>query len=141
MNKRYIIASILLFIVLIIIKIVLGGFNFYNILEELPAYCIILILMSLFMMIIPTILRIRNKKKFEHKKGIKICLYNSLIIYILSLINSITLIIRESTNKNRYMMSFDTVGFAKQLIFVFLGISIIYYFINYLFYVESRGNN
>lgn len=135
MKHKNVLASILLLIVFLIIKIFLGGVYFYHFFEELLPELVVLVLISFIMMIVPTIVRILNKKRLEHKKGIKICLFNSLVITILLIIPNIITIMTKEVDMT---MSFDPIGFAKNLIMVLLLVGVIYYFINYLFYVEEK---
>ena len=134
-KKKNITVAILLIILLIILKLFLGGPYLYNLLEELVSIFIILILISIIMMLIPLIFRLKNKKKISYKKGIKLCFLNSLVIYIVSVIPCINNIINTDIE---VMMSFDPITFAKQLVIIFLIISIIYFFINKLIFIENK---
>ena len=126
---------LLLLIIFIILKLFLGGPYLYNFLEEAISLLIIIGIISIIMMFIPSVFRIKNKQKLEYKKGKKICLINSMFIYIVSIIPCIKTIIK---NKNVETMSFNPILFAKQLIIIFLIIVIIYYFINMLFFTKEK---
>ncbi len=134
-KKRIIITSVLLVFLLVILKLFLGGPYLYNLLEELIPIIIILGIISIIMMLIPSIFWIKNKNKITWKKGIKVCFLNSLIIYILTIIPCINTIIATD---NTQVMSFDPVTFARALLVIYLIIAIIYFFINMLLFVESK---
>ena len=77
-NKtKQITGFILLFIILIIIKIFLGGTHLY--LGELLLEILVLLIISFIYMIVPLIFKLINKKMIESPKGKIICLLNSFI--------------------------------------------------------------
>ena len=81
-NKtKQITGFILLFIILIIIKIFLGGTHLY--LGELLLEILVLLIISFIYMIVPLIFKLINKKRIETQKGRIICLLNSFILFIL----------------------------------------------------------
>ena len=135
-KSKTIIGTSLLAVVLVIIKVFLGGFTFTHFLEELVPEIIILLVTSLIMMLVPLIFTIAHKNKLEYEKGWRICLINSIVILILSLIP--LLIMMSSGGKNNTMSSFSPVHLAKGLIPVFCIESIIYYFINMCFFVDNK---
>lgn len=136
MKKKQTIKILLLIIILfIVLKLFLGGPYLYNLLEESILVLIIIWIISIIMMFIPSILRIKNKQKFEYKKGKKICLINSILLYIISIIPCLKTILK---NNNIEQMSFDPIIFAKQLIVIFLIITIVYYFINMSLFVYDK---
>lgn len=135
-KSKAIIGTSLLAVVLVIIKVFLGGFTFTHFLEELVPEIIILLVISLIMMLVPLIFTIAHKNKLEYKKGWRICLINSIVILILSLIPLLIMI--SGGDKNDTMNSFSPVHLAKGLIPVFCIESIIYYFINMCFFVDNK---
>lgn len=122
----------------IIIKLFLAGPHLYHFWEELLPIIIILTLVSTIMMILPIIFRLVNKKNLDYVKGAKVCLLNSLIMYIVFSLPNINNILK-GTNHNE-VVSFDSTSFSKQLIIVYLFIAVIYYFINILLFVENKKN-
>ena len=67
----------------------------YSNVEETSNYAMLYglidtIIISIIMMIIPFIMRLNNKNNFEYEKGKKICKYNSIILFIISLILKFT---------------------------------------------------
>ena len=137
-KKKAIKVLLLLFIVFIIIKLFLAGPYLYHFWEELLPIIIILTLVSSIMMILPIIFRLVNKKNLDYVKGTKVCLLNSLIIFIVFSIPNI-LNILKGPNHNE-VMSFDPTSFSKKLIIVYLFIAVIYYFINILLFVDNKKN-
>lgn len=138
-NKtRNILGVFLLFIVFVIIKIFLGGVQFYHFWEELLPELIVFAIICFICMIIPTTIVIKNKKRIERNKGKKICLINSLVITILMIIPNIINIVKYQSQDNNIVMSFDPVSFSKWLILICLAFGVIYFCINYLFYVEGK---
>lgn len=135
-KSKTIIGTSLLAVVLVIIKVFFGGFTFTHFLEELVPEIIILLVTSLIMMLVPLIFTIAHKNKLEYKKGWRICLINSIVILILSLIPLLIMI--SGGVKNNTMSSFSPVHLAKGLIPVFCIESIIYYFINMCFFVDNK---
>lgn len=135
-KRKNIIGFILLFIVLVIIKLFLGGPNLNNLSNEILEELIVLIIISLILMIVPIIVRLKIKSKIEYKKGRKICLINSLIIYVLFLIPNLIPIIENKPID--YSQSFDNIAFSKSLILINIVLVIIYYFINICFFVENN---
>ena len=134
-NKKLKTIILLLIILFIMLKLFLGGPYLYNFLEEAISLLIIIGIISIILMFITSIFRIKNKQKLEYKKGKKICLINSIFIYIISIIPCIKTIIK---NKNIETMSFNPILFAKQLIIIFLIIAIIYYFINMIIFTKEK---
>lgn len=138
MKYKNILVGLLLFDVFAILKLFLGGESFrYFFTEELIPLLIIFGIISFIMMIIPFLYRIINRKKLEHKKGIIICFINSLGLPILASIPNIITIL----NNNNYQdtgYSYDPVILAKGLIILYLIFGEIYYFINYLLFVEEK---
>lgn len=136
-NKSKTIIGIgLLAVVSIIIKVSFGGFTFTHFLDELAPEIIILLITSLIMMLVPLIFTIAHKNRLKYEKGWKICLINSIVILILSLMP--LLIMMSSGNKYDTTSSFSSVHLAKDLIPVFCAESIIYYFINMCFFVDNK---
>lgn len=131
-NKKLKTIILLLIILFIMLKLFLGGPYLYNFLEEAISLLIIIGIISIILMFIPSIFRIKNKQKLEYKKGKKIY---SIFIYIISIIPCIKTIIK---NKNIETMSFNPILFAKQLIIIFLIIAIIYYFINMIIFTKEK---
>lgn len=135
-KRKRIVGFSLLFLVLIINKIFLGGIYFDYLLEEIPIYLSILFVISFYLMIVPLIYRLIIKKRIEYKKGKKICLINSIILFILFSIPKLFFILKG--NISTEIMSIDIVSFFKSLIINFFIIAIIYYFINMCFFVENK---
>lgn len=125
----------LMFIVLFIISYIFN--DSINIFEELVEELIFLGIASAVLLTVPIIFRLINKKQLEYKKGRKICFFNSLVIFIISLIPNLIVIINNTKDLSS---SFDQVQFAKTLIVTFLIISIIYYYINMCFFVDDKKN-
>ena len=136
-EKRRNIAIVLLVINLVIIKFFMGGAHFENFFSELIPQVITLIIISLVVMIVPIILRIKNKKRFEYNKGYKICLINSIVIFVISCIPCLYTLITSSGNYE--MMSVNPVDVALGLIIIFFIFSIDYFYINMLLFVNSKS--
>lgn len=139
-NKiKRIIGFLLLFILLVIIKLFLGGRYLDHFWEELIPELIVLFIINFILMIIPLVFRLINKKRIDNKKGKIICFFNSFILFILlSIPNFLTII---SNKNNNDTVSLDPVYFAKSLIIVYFIIAIIYYFINMCFFVDNKKKN
>lgn len=134
-NKtKQITGFILLFIILIIIKIFLGGTHLY--LGELLLEILVLLIISFIYMIVPLIFKLINKKRIESQKGRIICLLNSFILFILFSTPNLLTILKG--NRSDQIMSIDPIAFSKLLIILFSMISIIYYFINICFFVDNK---
>lgn len=125
---------ILLFIILIIIKIFLGGTHLY--LGELLPEILVLLIISFIYMIVPLIFKLINKKRIESPKGKIIYLLNSFILFILFSTPNLLTILKG--NRSDQIMSIDPIAFSKSLIILFFMISIIYYFINICFFVDNK---
>ena len=137
-NKiKRIIGFSLLLINLVIIKLFLGGKYLYHFWEELIPEILVLLIISFILMIVPLIFKLVNKKRLEYKKGKVICLFNSLILFILFSIPNLLIILKG--NSNNEVMSIDPISFSKSLILVYCMIAIIYYFINMCFFVENKN--
>ena len=134
---KRIIGFSLLLINLVIIKIFLGGKYLYHFWEELIPEILVLLIVSLILMIVPLIFKLVNKKRLEYKKGKVICLFNSLILFIIFSIPNLLTILKG--NNNNEVMSIDPVSFSKSLILVYCIIAIIYYFINMCFFVDNKN--
>ena len=129
-NKtKQITGFILLFIILIIIKLFLGGTHLY--LGELLPEILVLLIISFIYMIVPLIFKLINKKRIESPKGKIIYLLNSFILFILFSTPNLLTILKG--NRSDQIMSIDPIAFSKSLIILFFMISIIYYFINICF--------
>ena len=135
-NKK-IIGFLLLLIVLIILKFFLGSKHLYTIFEELPDLIIFLLLVSIVMMIVPLITKSINKKRLEFVKGRKLCLLNSVILFIIFSIPNINTIMKRPANDGM-VNSLDPIYFAKQLTCIYFIIATIYYFINMCFFVDKK---
>ena len=134
-NKtKQITGFILLFIILIIIKLFLGGTHLY--LGELLLEILVLLIISFIYMIAPLIFKLINKKRIESPKGKIICLLNSFILFILFSTPNLLTILKG--NRSDQIMSIDPIAFSKSLIILFSMISIIYYFINIWFFVDNK---
>ena len=134
-NKtKQITGFILLFIILIIIKLFLGGTHLY--LGELLLEVLVLLIISFIYMIVPLIFKLINKKRIETQKGRIICLLNSFILFILFSTPNLLNILKG--NRSDQIMSIDPIAFSKSLIILFFVISIIYYFINICFFVDNK---
>lgn len=134
-NKtKQITGFILLFIILIIIKLFLGGTHLY--LGELLLEVLVLLIISFIYMIVPLIFKLINKKRIETQKGRIICLLNSFILFILFSTPNLLTILKG--NRSDQIMSIDPIAFSKSLIILFFVISIIYYFINICFFVDNK---
>ena len=136
-KKKKLIGFLLLLLVLIILKFFLGSKHLYTIFEELPDLIIFLLLVSIVIMIIPLITKSTNKKRLEFVKGRKLCLLNSVILFIIFSIPNINTIIKGPANDGM-VNSIDPIYFAKQLICIYFIIAIIYYFINMCFFVDNK---
>lgn len=134
---KRIIGFSLLLINLVIIKLFLGGEYLYHFWEELIPEILVLLIVSLILMIVPLIFKLVNKKRLEYKKGKVICLFNSLILFIMFSIPNLLTILKG--NNNNEVMSIDPVSFSKSLILVYCIIAIIYYFINMCFFVDNKN--
>ena len=134
---KRIIGFSLLLINLVIIKLFLGGKYLYHFWEELIPEILVLLIVSLILMIVPLIFKLVNKKRLEYKKGKVICLFNSLILFIMFSIPNLLTILKG--NNNNEVMSIDPVSFSKSLILVYCIIAIIYYFINMCFFVDNKN--
>ncbi len=136
-NKtKNIVGFSLLFIILIVIKLFLGGTYLYHFWEELIPDILVLLIVSFILMIVPLIFKLVNRKRIEYKKGKIVCLFNSLILFILFSIPNLLTILKG--NKNTEVMSIDPISFSKSLILVYCIIAIIYYFINMCFFVDNK---
>ena len=136
-NKtKKIIGFILLLIMLVILKLFLGGPYIYHFWEELISEIIVLLIISFILMIVPLIFKVKNKKRIEYKKGKRICMLNSIILLILFSVPNLITILKGTNNAKQ--MSIDPVSFSKALVSVFCIISIIYYFINMCFFVDNK---
>lgn len=134
-NKtKQITGFILLFIILIIIKLFLGGTHLY--LGELLLEILVLLIISFIYIIVPLIFKLINKKRIESQKGKIICLLNSFILFILFSTPNLLTILKG--NRSDQIMSIDPIAFSKLLIILFSMISIIYYFINICFFVDNK---
>jgi len=136
-KSKRIIGFVLLLINLVIIKLFLGGKYLYHFWEELIPELLVLLLVSFILMIVPLIFRLVNKKRLEYKKGKIICLFNSLILFIVFSIPNLLTILKG--NNNAEIMSIDPISFSKSLIIVYIIIAIIYYFINMCFFVDNKN--
>ena len=134
---KRIIGFSLLLINLVIIKLFLGGKYLYHFWEELIPEILVLLIVSFILMIVPLIFKLVNKKRLEYKKGKVICLFNSLILFIMFSIPNLLTILKG--NNNNEVMSIDPVSFSKSLILVYCIIAIIYYFINMCFFVDNKN--
>lgn len=126
----------LLLVMLIVIKLFLGGPYLYHFWEELIPEIFVLLIISFILMIVPLIFKLVNKKRIEYKKGRIICFFNSLILLILFSIPNLLTILKGS--KNTEVMSIDPISFSKSLILVYCIVAIIYYFINMCFFVDNK---
>ena len=135
-KSKKIIGFSLLLINLIIIKLFLGGTYLYHFWEELIPEILVLLIISFILMIVPLIFKLVNKKRLEYKKGKVICLFNSLILFILFSIPNLLTILKG--NNNNGAMSINPVSFSKALILVYFIIAVIYYFINMCFLVDNK---
>ena len=136
MKYKNLLAGILLFDVFAILKLFFGGPKFDNFFRtELMPLLIIFGVISLVMMIIPGIYKLIKRNNVEHKKGIMLCLINSFILTILAVIPNVIIVLNKDQDTG---MSYDPIAFSKGLIIMFLILGIIYYFINYLLFVEKR---
>lgn len=126
----------LLFIIIIVIKLFLGGTYLYHFWEELIPEILVLLIVSFILMIVPLIFKLVNRNRIEYKKGKIICLFNSLILFILFSTPNLLTILKG--NKNTEVMSIDPIFFSKSLILVYCIIAIIYYFINMCFFVDNK---
>lgn len=136
-NKtKKIIGFSLLLIVLIIIKLFLGGTYLYHFWEELIPEILVLLIISFILMIVPLISKLVNKKRLEYKKGKVICLFNSLILFVIFSIPNLLTVLKG--NNNTEAMSIDPISFSKSLIIVYCIIAIIYYFVNMCFFVDNK---
>lgn len=133
---KRIIGFSLLLINLVIIKLFLGGKYLYHFWEELIPEILVLLIVSFILMIVPLIFKLVNKKRLEYKKGKVICLFNSIILFIMFSIPNLLTILKG--NNNNEVMSIDPVSFSKSLILVYCIIAVIYYFINMCFFVDNR---
>jgi membrane protease YdiL (CAAX protease family) len=136
-KSKRIIGFVLLLINLVIIKLFLGGKYLYHFWEELIPELLVLLIVSFILMIVPLIFRLVNKKRLEYKKGKIICLFNSLILFIVFSIPNLLTILKG--NNNAEIMSIDPISFSKSLIIVYIIIAIIYYFINMCFFVDNKN--
>lgn len=136
-SKRKIIIIISLFIVMfVIIKLFLGGTYLYHFWEELIPEIITLLFVSLVMMIIPFLFKVFNKRKIKFATGKKICFFNSLILYIVFSIPNILTILKGCGNRDLFTV--DPLFLSKTLLIIYFVISLIYYFINMLIFVENK---
>ena len=134
-NKtKQITGFILLFIILIIIKLFLGGTHLY--LGELLLEVLVLLIISFIYMIVPLIFKLINKKRIETQKGRIICLLNSFILFILFSTPNLLTILKG--NRSDQIMSIDPIAFSKLLIILFSMIYIFFYFINIFFYINNK---
>ncbi len=138
-SKKRLIAFLLLFILLIIIKIFIGGLYFYYILEELIISAVILIIINTVMMFFPFVFRLKNKKRINYTIGRKICLLNSLIIFVIITMFQLKKIIFGVNNND--IISYDPIATAKLIILFSFIIGVFYYFINMLFFVDNKDNS
>lgn len=136
-KKKKIIVFLLLLLVLIVLKFFLGSKQLYTIFEELPELIILLLIISIIMTIFPLVIKSINKKRLEFVKGKKICLLNSIILFIIFSIPNINTIMKGPANDGM-VNSLDPIYFTKQLIFIYFIIAIIYYFINMCFFVDNK---
>ena len=136
-KKKKIIGFLLLLLVLIVLKFFLGSKQLYTIFEELPELIILLLIISIIMTIFPLVIKSINKKRLEFVKGKKICLLNSIILFIIFSIPNINTIMKGPANDGM-VNSLDPIYFTKQLIFIYFIIAIIYYFINMCFFVDNK---
>ncbi len=81
------------------------------------------LIISFIVMIIPLTFRVKNKKKLDYLRGFKICLANSLLMFIISIILSTLLI------KGEGYYGINRLG------------AIAYYFVNMSFFVDNKNNS
>lgn len=132
--NRKVICILFLFIIFLIILWFFNGFNFD--IDGIILCMLLTIFLSIIWMLVPMIFRIKFKEKIENKRGIKLCAINSIVIFSLILFYCIMLILKYQQIDET--ISFSPKIFAIGLIKISLLLSIIYYFINYLLFVQSK---
>lgn len=134
-KSNKIIIGVLFFIVFSIVKTVVGDWK-YNFFEELFSDLMIVVIISFFMMIIPLIYILIKRKNRDVKKIRNVCAANSILLGGIIFIRSLVTIL---TYEEKYITSFDVVGFAKITLVCGIIISVIYYCINYMIFC-SKGS-
>ena len=132
-NKKVIGISLLVIIFLIILSFFNGFcFDISGIISSL----LLTLFISIIWMIVPMIFRIKFREKIEDKRGVKLCIANSIVISSIIIAYCIILIVKYQQIDET--ISFSPKTFAVELIPITILLSIIYYFINYLFFVERK---
>lgn len=124
------IGLLLLAVAFSIIFICFAGGHF----SEFGATAVITLIISFVMMIVPTIAWIIDHKHLNGKKGLRICMANSLVIFILAAIWPIITIIKNkpcntSNTICEVQISWEILGLALLL-------AILYFLINICFWVN-----
>lgn len=130
-----IIVGILFFIVFCIVKTVVGNWK-YDFFEELFPELMIVVIISFFMMIIPLCYVLIKRKNRNVKKIRNVCVVNSILLEGFVFIRSLVTIF---TYEEKYITSFDVIGFAKIILVCSFIISAIYFCINYIIFC-SKGS-
>ncbi len=81
------------------------------------------VIVTFIMIAIPLIFKIKNKKKLDYLEGKRICLANSLLMFVIPIVLSIIL------PKGKVPFGIGGLG------------AIIYYYLNMLLFVEDKDNN
>jgi hypothetical protein len=126
------IGLLLLVIAYSVIFVCLSGGHF----EDFGETIIVMLLVSLVMMAVPTGAWLMNHKHLNRKKGLKICVVNSLAIYIVTIFWPILTIIKnEPCNPSNTVCE---VQLSWEILVVTLFLTILYSLINICFWVDLR---
>lgn len=112
---------ILLFILLLLLQFYVYINSEYTTINALIYGFCDIVLYSILLMIVPILMRLNNGKKFENKKGKKICTINSIVAWLV-------LIFLSSLFKSYNIPISLNIGWLS---------AIIYYFINYYITTET----
>ena len=136
MKKRYKTAAgfSLLVLALVVVNLFLGTpSRFFDSLSEA---LVVTVLVSFIMMIAPAILL--SKKKMEFRKGLMVCILNSLIVFGLFSIYPIVTIVTYEPSAMK-VDSLNPIYFARILLEMGAILAVIYCFANMCFWVEPKG--
>ena len=136
-RKKIMIAIILLAIELITVKCFLSGTTSNESLHNTLPQSIFFVLITVIMMLVPFVLYLLNKGRFEYKYGLTISLYNSLYIYVVAVTHPIiTLILGQKAS----FKSFDIYISSWRLIILYTLTGLIFFIINMLLFTKSKND-
>ena len=136
MRVRVIVGSILIFSAFLVINFFIGGWYFA--LDQLFWELGILLGVTLFWTFVPGILLNGINNRLYRKKGILVCSINSLILMFVTV--GLNVVIIANLGSVDPTQTWSWKDFAKDMIIANILFGVIYYFVNYLFFVESKKN-